>query len=550
MEFIKKYDIILMSIIGDNMNEKKTVLFLMNGFGVETAKSFEVYSKEGMPTFSKLITAYPFKLLQASGEFIGNNAGEASNFKDGYYNFSTFGNPTTKDEILKKKFEKNEFLSNEIVNKSIDIAIENNSRLHVMFSLGNRVNKKRYEEFMKYVELAQSKGIKEIYVHLILGDSSLSDLKIGNKCITEFKNRVIRFYPILKIASICGSKYVKDGNHDDIANFYKMMVSGVGEVWTDYAGTIKKKYNQGMTDDSINGFVTIRENLLRSGDSLFMFTYGNNVGTKFLTTVLNPKKFFPTSNVPENIHVNALFSVTGLPEIPYAFQDEYPEIYFLEQIPEEKKILVIADKERIPYITKTLNGGRKEFKSNLSVWPIEDKTKRFDIISQYLAAYINQSTYDLIIVDCQLYEPNSDARTIDQLKKNLKEIDKCINITYNQGINKNYRLIFSSLYGIRYTFKLTDTMELVDLSQKTPFLLIDKEIRIVDIVFKSNGSFIDVAKLIAKSFGAPEPMKNNLVVLPDDESTKKNGKNKKILFIVVGILLAVIIYLYFSLGII
>lgn len=532
------------------MNEKKTVLFLMNGFGVETAKSFEVYSKDLMPTFSKLITAYPFKLLQASGEFIGNNAGEASNFKDGYYNFSTFGNPTTKDEILKKKFEKDEFLNNEIVIKSIETAVNNKSRLHVMFSLGDRVNKKRYEEFMKYVELAQGKGITEIYVHLILGDSSLSDLKIGNKCITEFKNRVIRFYPILKIASICGSKYVKDGDHNDIANFYKMMVSGVGEVWTDYAGTIKKKYDQGMTDDSINGFVTIRENLLRSGDSLFMFTYGNNVGTKFLTTVLNPKKFFPTSNVPEGIYVSSLFSVTGLPEVPYAFSDEYPENYFLEQIPEDKKILIMADKERIPYITKTLNGGRKEFKSNLSVWPIEDKSKRFDIISQYLAAYINQSSYDLILVDCQLYEPKSDARSIEQLKNNLKAIDKCINIAYNQIMNKGYRLMVSSLYGIRYTFKLTDTMELVDMSQKTPFLLIDKEIRVVDIVFKANGTFIDVSKLIAKSFGAPAPMKNGLVVLPDDEGTKKGSKNKLILIVGVIAALAVIAYLYFSLGII
>jgi hypothetical protein len=72
----------------------------------------------------------------------------------------------------------------------------------------------------------------------------------------------------------------------------------------------------------------------------------------------------------------------------------------------------------------------------------------------------------------------------------------------------------------------------------------------VDIVFKSNGSFIDVAKLIAKSFGAPAPMKNNLVVLPGDEDGKSKSKNKKILFIAVGVLLAVIIYLYFSLGII
>lgn len=529
--------------MGDNMNEKKTVLFLMNGFGMETKKSFEVYDKSLMPTFEKLISAYPFKLLYASGEYIGNNSGETSNFRDGYYNFSTFGNPTTKDDILRKKFAANEFLNNEIVNKSIDIAVNNNSKLHIMFSLGNKVNQERYDQLMQYLELAKSKGVEDVYIHLILGDSSLKDLRIGNSCINNFKNRVIRYYPKVKIASICGNKYVKDGNHDDIANFYRMMVSGVGEVWTDYIGTIKKKYSQGMSDDTINGFVTIREPLLKNGDSLFMFTYGNNIGTKFLTTVLNPKKFFPTSNVPENINVNALFNVTGLPNIPYAFEDELPETYFLDKIPDTKKILVIGDKERIPYITSCLNGGRTEFKSNVSVWPITDKKKRFETIGQYLAAYINQNAYDLIIVDCQLYEPDADERTIAQLKNNLKEIDKCINITYSQVMNKGYRLMITSLYGLRYTFKLTSTMELADFSEKTPFLLIDKEIRKVDAVFKSTGTFIDVAKLIAISFGCS--MKNGLLVLPEDQDGSSKKKKMLLLIPIIVLLGLVLFYIYY-----
>lgn len=532
------------------MNEKKTVLFLMNGFGTEVGKSFEIYSKELMPTFEKLIAAYPFKMLHASGEFIGNNQGEASNFNDGYYNFSTFGNKITKYDTLKKKFDNNEFLTNSVVNNSIDIAIKNKSRLHVMFTLGNKVNKDRYEQLNTYLELAKSKGVEEVYIHLILGDSSIRDLRIANKCITDFKNRVLRFYQFAKIASICGNKYVGDGNQNDIANFYRMMVSGVGEVWTDYAGTIEKKFNQGMSDDSINGFITIRENLLRNGDSLFMFTYGNNIGVKFLTVLLNPKKFFPTSKVPEDIHVNTLFKVNTLDSVPYAFDDELVEDYFFDKIPETKKILVMATKDRLSYIAKTLNGNRPEFKSNISVWPIEDKAKRFEVISQYLAAYIKQDAYDLIIVDCQFYEPTVDERTIAQLQKNLKELDKCINIAYNQIMEKNYRLIVTSLYGIRATFRLTQTMELVDLCQKTPFLLIDKEIRKVDMVFKSNGTFIDVSRIIAISFGCP--MTNNLAVL-DVPGLEKKGTNKqKLLIVVVGVIFAlfIIYYLLYTNGVI
>lgn len=524
------------------MKEKKTVLFLMNGFGVETNKSFEVYSKEVMPTFDKLISAYPFKLVHVAGELIGANEGETSNFKNGYHNFSTFGNQDSKFDILKKKIELGEFQNNQVINDSIDVAVKNNSRLHVMFTLGNIVNEERYEQFNIFVEKAISKGIKEIYMHLVLGDSSLADLRVGNNCISTFKNRVIRFHHEVKIASICGKKYMKTGaNLQEITTFYRMMVSGVGEVWPDYAGTIKKKYNIGMSDDSINGFITIKEPLLRENDSLLMFNYNNEMGGQFLTILMNPKKFFPTAKVPENVHVNSLFKIDGIQNVPYAFDTPLPELYFLDKIPTDKKVLIMASKERISYISSTLNGYRKEFKSNVSVWPIEDKVKRFETTSQYLAAYINQDIYDLIIVDCQLYEPNDDARTIEQIKKNMQELDKCLNITYNQVKNKDYRLIVTSLYGIRYTFKLTSTMELVDLSKKAPFLIVDREIRKVDMVFKNQGTFIDVAKLIAYSFG--NMMNNNLVNV--EIPGEKQPVNKKKILLLIPILLLVIFVLFY-----
>ncbi len=526
------------------MDEKKTVLFLMNGFGSETAKSFEIYSKDVMPTFEQLINAYPFKLIFANGELIGVNKGEVSNFKTGYYNFSSFGHPSKKENVLNKKIISNEFKNNEILNQSIDVACENNSNLHVIFMLGDKVNKDRYEHLKQYLELAFSKNVKNIYIHLILGDSSTRGLKIGAKCLIDFRNRVLRYFPKLIVASIAGRSYLKNGKNNDIANYYRMMVSAVGEIWVDYEGTVNKKFEHGMTDDNMNSFLAIRQNLLHTGDSIFLFNYSNNIARQFLDIVMNPKKYFPTSNVPMNITVNSLFTVNNVPQVKMAFQDDMPETYFFDKIPETKKILIMATKERIPYISKTLNGFRTEFKSNVSVWPIEDRTKRFEIISQYLAAYINQDIYDLIIVDCELFDADVDQRTIDQLKHNLTDLDKCLNITYNRIIDKDYRLIATSLYGLRQRFKLTSTLELVDMSQKVPFLLVDKGIRRVDIVFKPEGTFIDVARLIAISFGNNMP--NNLVLIESPEQKKSGNRKKKLILLIpiVALLILLIVYFY------
>lgn len=526
------------------MNEKKTVLFLMNGFGTESAKSFEVYSKEVMPTFDTLINAYPFKLLFASGELIGANKNEVSNFKTGYYNFSSFGHPSKKEDVLNSKIAANEFNNNPVINNSIDIAVQNKSNLHIVFTLGDKVNNERYEHLKQYLELAVSKNVGKIYVHLILGDSSTRGLKIGSQCLTNFKNRVLRYYPQIIVASLAGRMYVKNGSANDIANYYRMMVSAVGEIWTDYEATLTKKYEHGMNDDNMIAFLTIRENMLLEGDSIFMFNYSNNIARQFLDVVINPKKYFPTSNVPENIHINSLFTINNLPQIPRAFEDAVPDTYLLDKIPDTKKVLIMATKERIPYVSKTLNGFRPSFKSNVSVWPIEDRKKRFQSISQYLAAYINQDIYDLIIVDCELYDEGADERTIAKVIDNMKELDKCLNITYHRAMDKNYRLIATSLYGIKQRFKLTATMELVDLSQKTPFLLVDKEIRRLDIVFKNEGTFIDVARLIAISFGSQMP--NNLIQIETVEEKKSSNKKKYIILAIpIAILLILVIaYIY------
>jgi hypothetical protein len=41
----------------------KTILFLINGFGVETKDSYSVYSSELMPNFDKLSKKYMFSKL-------------------------------------------------------------------------------------------------------------------------------------------------------------------------------------------------------------------------------------------------------------------------------------------------------------------------------------------------------------------------------------------------------------------------------------------------------------------------------------------------------
>lgn len=520
------------------METKKSVLFLMNGFGMEVPHSFNVYTASLMPSLAKLSNYYPFGGLFASGTEVGLNKGQLSSFKAGYLSFSSVGKPNKKSNVVGSKIKENIFDTNQSIVSSINHAISHQSRLHVMFSIGERTEDAQFEQLKYYCTLASKAGIKDICVHVFLGDNSVKGMKVSALWLKNLKYHVMSFVPAMRIVSIAGRKYLTDAKKEDKINYYRMIVSGVGEIWANYTETLEKKYAGKANDDNMGGFLTVRENVIRQNDSVMMFNYDNAVGAEYLDIVQNPTQFFPAGKVPTNILVNSLFEINGNQNIPYAFESELPQHYFLENIPEDKKILIIADQDRIEYISKCLNGFRDQFKTNVNIWPIPDKKQRFELLAQYLGAYINQGAYDLIIADCELYNEQFDEKTVEQLKKNMALMDRCINVAYTKSVEKDYTLYCGSLYGIKTQLFLTKTYENIDFSQKTPFMVAGKDINKSEISILMDGNFTQIAQVLQSNMGVK--VKSPLIIY------KEPGKNnKKLNLVIIGIIVVFAIFVLY-----
>lgn len=525
------------------MDTRRSILLLMNGFGLEVPKTLNVYSAALMPSLAKLSNYYPFASLFASGTEIGLNRGQLSSFREGYAVFSTNGKSNDKAAIIQTSFYDNTFITNPVIVASINHAVKNQSRMHILFSIGEKTDDTKLGQLKQFAQVCAQCGIKEVYVHLFLGDNSVEGLKVSNTWIKNLKYHVMNFVPQMKIVSIAGRKYLTNAGKDEKIAYYRMIVSGVGEVWSNYEETIETKYKAKYDDNNMNGFLTVRENLIRANDSVMNFNYDNNVGAEYLDIIQKPNDFFPAGKIPLNVAVNSLFEVTGNPNVPYAFEGDLPEHYFFENIPDDKRVLILADRDRIQYISKCLNGFREQFKPNINVWPIDDKTKRFELMAQYLNAYINQNAYDLIIADCDLFNEKADKATVDQLKQNMAALDKILNIAYTRGMEKGYTLYATSFYGIKRKFFLTKTYEDVDFSQKTPLLIAANDIGRNNTSIQIDGNFTQVAQVIQRNMGAPVEVK----LVTGKAATRK--KQKMGLFIIVGVALAalaILYYLYFN----
>ncbi len=513
------------------METRRSILLLMNGFGLEVPKSFNIYTEALMPSLAKLSNYYPFGALFASGVEVGLNRGQLSSFREGYSAFSSVGKVSKKSNIVQASIADNSFATNPVIAASISHAVQNQSRMHILFSIGERTDDTKLAQLKKFGELCVQAGIKDICIHVFLGDNSVQGLKVSNGWIKNLKYHVMTFVPQMRVVSIAGRKYLSDATKDEKIAYYRMIVSGVGEIWTSYEETINKKYQGKFNDDNMGGFLTVRENIIRANDSVMNFNYDNSLGAEYLDIIQNPNDFFPAGKIPLNVAVNSLFEVHGNTNVPYAFEGELPEHYFFEGIPDDKRVLILADRDRIQYISKCLNGFRGQFKPNINVWPIEDKKQRFEQMAQYLNAYINQNVYDLLIVDCDLFNSEVDAKTIEQLRKNMAALDKILNIAYTRGMEKGYTLYATSLYGMKTKLFLTSTYEDIDFSQKTPLIVAANDIGRSNTSIQIDGNFTQVAQVIQRNMGAN--VESTLV------SSRVFAKQKKSLGLAIIVIVAV-----------
>lgn len=518
------------------MNEqKKTILFLMNGFGMEAPKSFNVYAPSLMPNLDRISHVYPFTTMYTSGEDAGLNKKQIGNFKSNYLSFSTEGKILKKEDILEEKINNMEINNNQVINDLINYTLTNNSRMHILFSMGNKYSDNVYKQLKGFCDVCINKGIKEIYFHLFLGDNTNLGQKTALTCINSLKYHVIGASNIIKIAVVGNKKMLTSESTDEEKRaFYRMVVSGIGEIWTDYVDIIERKYKNNLTDDNINNFLVRRENIIKDKDGIFFFNYDNNLGQVYTDMIANNHKYFPAGKLPIGVKVSSLFQINDS-TLPFAYQNELPETYFLEKVSEDKKVLVLAAKERIGYIINSLNGFRAEYKSNLNILPIDTVNDRFNMITKYLLAYQEQNLYDLIIVDYDLLS-EQDRQDIPTLKRNMNVVDGCLGAVFNKAQEKNQDLIITSLYGEVGRLNLVDReMVNINFSEKTPLIISGKGIERELMEFKGECSVTNLASLLYNRLGIDTKKKIF------GEKNKK-AKNKKMnLMIVVALLIMVLL---------
>lgn len=413
------------------INLNKTILMLINGFGVERGDSEPIYSASLMPNLDKMTNKYLFSSLVAAG----------ADYDTGYKNFA-------KKEIKKAKFDS---VDNIIYDQKLGTVenlkvLEQNTttqnKLYVFF-IFNGENK--FNQFKEIVKALNPQKNKKIILNFILTGTSIELYKSFIKLLDKASYELFGYG---KVGIICGK------NNFNSDNFIRAFYKAQGEHWSEAVKKIEILNRDLVAPENADVFMVNPEFNIAAGDNLLFFNYEN----------VDTKKFMQ-KHAAFNLNYYSLYPEDGM--INLFTKDEGNFLKFVDILNEHKiNVTFFTNESRLNNLNYFINGEEKTLSPHIRF--ILNDINLFN--SENALNTINNSN-EAIIIDFDI----SGIKTIGELKNTLTKIDEIIGVIEKVCVDNNYSFIISSLYGIHSTLREGPIDKVVNFSGKVPIVFYNKE---------------------------------------------------------------------------
>ena len=537
------------------MRRKPFVVCLMDGMGIEDAKSYSIYSSDVMPTLDSLTSRYMFSTLSASGRGVGLSENASVTRNLGYLNMGAGSIVKQSIEIINSKIDNNMFFNNDSLKVVTDHVLNNNSSLHLITLVGDRYGEDSMLHLRRMIDYCNSIGIKSIFIHLYLGANNNSLDKSFPK-YTSYVHRILNLFPNVKVSIVAGINHLKDSSGITVTKeLYKVTVGGIGEHWVNYNDAVESNYKRKNLEENIVPFIVSNDGLIKNSDGVFLFNYENDLASVYSDLLVQPAKYMYTTNTDINIKVCSLFPLQNQTSVS-CFNYEPVKTSFYGCLNRSGiKHLLIAEKDKIPYLNYYFNGcNNTQATQILGIDNAENGdydtniASKHQLITSKLIEAINSDFYDLIIVDYSIVNEGKSHNT-ENIKNSLISLDKCLNQIYNHIVSRNGIFYITSCYGINEAlYNQKDELVNVDFSKKVPFVVVDNELPST-LYSLISGNLCDISITILNTLGVPlmDGMDGKNLILTNSNKNGNKKTNKSILIVVVFliVMLALIVGLYF-----
>jgi len=326
------------------------ILIVLDGFGCRKEREYNAIAEASKPRFDRLFRESPWTTLEASGKAVGLPAGQMGNSEVGHLNIGA-GRIIDQDIVrISKAIERDELRKNPVL---ID-AVKKSRAIHFAGLLSDGGVHSLQSHLNGLIDAALALGAREVYVHAIL-DGRDTPPKSAEKFLKDQKH----------LATIIGRYYTmdRDKRWDRVQRGYDLMTLGVGTETKRPIETLRRFYEQGVTDEFMEPISIVdadgsHHGRIEDGDALIFFNFRAD-RMRQIVTAFKDESFdgFNRAVWPkiQLITMNQYREDFGLPQLfpPPEIRNNLGEVLSRAGL----KQLRIAETEKYAHVTFFFNGG-------------------------------------------------------------------------------------------------------------------------------------------------------------------------------------------------
>jgi 2,3-bisphosphoglycerate-independent phosphoglycerate mutase len=443
------------------MNNKKTLLMILDGWGLGDGSVADVISQVPTPNLTYYKNNYPFSKLNASGEDVGLPEGQMGNSEVGHLNIGA-GRVIYQDLVkINLDCKTGGIRKNKVLTDAFSYARSNNKQVHFLGLMSDGGVHSLDKHLYSLCDMTMEYGLKSVFIHGF-GDGRDTDPRSGIGYMRSLLDHLEKSNG--QVASFIGRYYAmdRDKRWERIKEGYDLIVNGTGTPTVDIIEAMQESYNNGVTDEFIRPIVVVDSNgdpigKVKEGDVIVFFNFRND-RAKELTIALTQK------DMPENgMKTIPLYYCTMTPYdatfkgLHVIYPKENADNTIGETLSSAGKTqLRIAETEKYAHVTFFFSGGREDkFRNEERIMIPSPKVSTYDLKPQ-MSAYevkdavikaIDSEKYDFICLNFANGDMVGHTGVYDAIKDAVRTVDECAGAVIKAARKKNYDVMIIADHG-------------------------------------------------------------------------------------------------------
>lgn len=492
----------------------KTVLVIMDGFGIAPKTEGNAISKAATPNLDRIFAENAYTQLSASGMDVGLPDGQMGNSEVGHTNIGA-GRVVFQDlPRITKAISDGDFFENPAYVKAMDDAKKNNKALHIMGLLSDGGVHSHINHIFAILDMAHRRGLERVFVHCFLDGRDVPP-RSGSGYVKQLADKCAQLGNA-KIATVQGRFYGmdRDKRWDRVEAGYNAIVCGEGVMEPDPVKAVKDSYAADVSDEFVKPIVCCPEGVINEGDSVIFMNFRPDRARE-MTWALNlpdfdgferKKTVYPLSYVCTAQYDEALPLPIAYP--PEDIENTIGEIVSARGLRQFR----VAETEKYAHVTFFFNGGVEkpcEGEERCLV-PSPKEFPTYDLIPEMSAKTvadkcieaIKSDEYEMIICNFANCDMVGHTGVMDAAVKAVETVDECMGRLYDAARSMpDTVLIITADHGNADC--MSDAEGKINTAHTTnpvPFVVCSDSVKLRD-----GGRLADIAPTMLEIMNIPKP---------------------------------------------